>query len=67
MNKYVTKTSASVKNRYLIKTYDRITLTVKKGQKPIIASHAKMLGRSLNSYVVDLIEKDMNSKNDSDL
>ena len=43
------KTSAAVKNRYNDKTYDRINLTVPKGDKEIIKAHAeKHDGGSVN-------------------
>ena len=53
------KTSAEVKNRYNSKVYDRLNLVVKKGQREVIKSHAAAQGKSLNGYIVDLIEKDM--------
>ena len=59
MGKYVTKTSTAVKNRYKSKTYEQINLLVKKGQKSVIADHAKSLGKSLNAYINDIIEKDI--------
>lgn len=47
------------KNRYLKEKVDRVQITVPKGQKAIIQEYAKSLGKSLNSYVVDLINADM--------
>lgn len=47
------------KNRYLKEKVDRMQITVPKGQKAIIQKYAKSLGKSLNSYVVDLINADM--------
>lgn len=55
------KTSSAVKNRYNAKAYDPISLRVKKGQREAIQSHAAAQGKSLNGYIVDLIEKDMAS------
>ena len=54
------KTSAASKNKYAAKTYDRITTLVKKGEKETIKAHAESKGMSLNAYINDLIEKDMN-------
>jgi uncharacterized protein (DUF1778 family) len=45
------KTSATVKNRYNAKAYDRINLTVPKGQKEIIKAHAEANGESLNGFI----------------
>ena len=53
------KTSVAVKEKYNKKAYDDIRLRVKKGKKEEIQARAEELGKSLNSYVVDLIEKDL--------
>lgn len=53
------KTSSKVKDRYNEKTYDRITLRVKKGEKETIEKHAQGKGQSLNGYINGLIKKDM--------
>ena len=57
-----TKTSASVKNRYNAKAYDRINLVVPKGKKEIIENHARLHDKSVNAFInmaIDkLIEKD---------
>lgn len=45
--------------KYNAKAYDRIEIKVKKGQKEVIQKHAEEQGKSLNSYIVDLIESDM--------
>ena len=45
------KTSAKVKNRYNDKAYDRINLTVPKGQKDIIKAHAELQGESVNGFI----------------
>lgn len=52
-------------NQYNKEKYDRCIFNVPKGQKVIIEEHWRKRGyKSLNAYVVDLIEKDMNnSKN----
>ena len=46
-------------NKYIAKAYDRINLTVPKGQKDIIKAHAESQGKSVNSYINDLIDADM--------
>ena len=58
------KTSSAVKNRYNAKAYDQLPLRVKKGQKELIQAHASKLGKSVNSYIVELIEQDMSLNND---
>jgi len=51
------KTSAAVKNRYAAKVYDRINLTVKKGQKNIIQAHAEQQGESINAFINRAIDE----------
>ena len=53
------KTSIKVKERYNKKAYDDIRFRVKKGQKEIIQARADSLGKSVNSYLVDLVEQDL--------
>lgn len=45
------KTSSAVHNRYIAKAYDRINLTVYKGQKEIIKGAADAVGLSVNAYI----------------
>lgn len=58
------KTSAAVKNRYNEKTYDRINLTVPKGDKERIEAHAAGRGESVNAFIrraiTETIERDEN-------
>ena len=49
------KTSAASKNKWNEKTYDRINLVVRKGQKEQIQEYAKEKGMSLNAYILSLI------------
>lgn len=53
------KTSAAVKNKWNDKAYDRINLTVPKGDKDKIKAYAEKKGKSVNSYINDLIKEDM--------
>lgn len=53
------KTSVEVKERYNKKVYEDIRLRVKKGQKEIIQARASELEKSINGYIVDLIEDDI--------
>lgn len=45
--------------RYISKTYDQVSLRIPKGQREKIQRHAEQQGKSLNSYIVDLIQEDM--------
>ena len=58
------KTSAAVKNRYNEKTYDRINLTVPKGDKERIEAHASGREESVNAFsrraITETIERDEN-------
>ena len=38
-------------NDYIARTYDRINLTVPKGQKDLIKAHAESQGKSVNSFI----------------
>ena len=49
--------------RYNKKAYDRIDLIVKKGQRQIIKDFAAAQGKSLNRFICDLIEAEMNKDN----
>jgi uncharacterized protein (DUF1778 family) len=53
------KTSAAVKNRYNNKAYDRINLTVQKGQKEVIKAYAEAHDESLNGFIQKAIAKAM--------
>lgn len=46
-------------NNFQKEKYDRIIVNVPKGQKAMIQAHVKELGKSVNAYVVDLINADM--------
>jgi len=45
--------------RYNKKTYDRIDVVVKKGQRQIIKDCAASQGKSLNRFICDAIEEYM--------
>mgnify|MGYP002576316244 CR=1 FL=1 len=51
------KKKATIK--YQKKTYDRIELKVKKGEKEKIKARAAELGISVNTYMIELIKKDL--------
>ena len=45
------KTSAASKNKWILKTYDRINLTVPKGKKAEIQAFAANRGESVNGFI----------------
>ena len=45
--------------RYNRKTYDRIDVVVKKGQRQVIKDFAASQGKSLNRFICDAIEAQM--------
>ena len=54
------KTSAAAKNRWNDKAYDRINLTVPKGQKALIKAHADAYdGGRVNSFIQRAIKETM--------
>ena len=46
--------------RYNKKAYDRIDIIVKKGQRQIIKDFAASQGKSLNRFILDAVEAEMN-------
>lgn len=53
------KAQQRAQNRWIEKTYDRINLTVPKGQKDIIKAHAEARGESVNGFINRAIEETM--------
>lgn len=53
------KTSAQSINKYMQKVYDRINLTVPKGDKDKIKTHAEDMGESVNGFINRAIEETM--------
>lgn len=51
------KTSAAVKNKYNDKNYDRIALSVPKGEKDRYKAEAEKRNMSLNEFIRFCIEK----------
>ena len=45
------KTSTASKQKYNEKAYDRIALTVKKGEREQLRQHAEQRGESLNGFI----------------
>ena len=55
----VSKAQQKAVNKYMSQNYDRINLTVPKGQKEIIKAHAEARGESVNAFVGRAIEETM--------
>jgi len=53
------------KNRYLKEKVDTFRIYFPKGQKEIAKEFAKSRGKSLNSFVLDLINREMETTNNS--
>lgn len=51
----VSKAQQKAVNKYMAENYDRINLVVPKGRREELRAQAKSEGKSLNAYVVDLI------------
>lgn len=50
---------AKWQNDYIAKTYDRINLTVPKGQKEIIHAAAERTGESVNGFINRIINAEL--------
>lgn len=58
-----TKRKAKWQNDYIAKAYDRINLTVPKGEKDMIKTHAEKHGESVNAFVWRAIRETMERDN----
>lgn len=55
----ISKAQQKAVHKYVKNNYDRIELTVPKGQKDIIKAAAESVGESLNTYVRNAIDRRM--------
>ena len=55
----VSKAQQRAVNKYMAANYDRINLTVPKGQKNTIKAHAQAQGESLNAFINRAITQTM--------
>lgn len=55
----VSKKQQACVNRYMQKAYDRINLTVPKGEKDTIKDHAESMGESVNAFIKRAIDETM--------
>ena len=59
------KASTAAQNRYIAKKYNRINLTVDKGEKEIIAAHAEKRGESVNGFINRAIREAIRRDNET--
>ena len=55
----MSKSDTRAKNKYNAKNYDRLAISVRKGQRDKIKAYAEKNGESLNAYINRLIAEDM--------
>ncbi len=53
------KASSASKNAWNARNYDRINLTLPKGKKDAVSSHAKKQGESVNGFINRAIDEAM--------
>lgn len=55
----VSKAQQKAVHKYVKSNYDRIELTVPKGQKEVIKCHADSKGQSVNCYIAEAVNEKM--------
>ena len=55
----VSKAQQKAVNKYMSANYDRINLTMPKGQKDTIKAHAEARGESVNAFINRAIDETM--------
>ncbi len=53
------KVSAASKNKWMAKAYDRVNLTMPKGRKEEVKTHAEARGESVNGFINRAISETM--------
>lgn len=53
------KNSPASINKYMAKVYDRVNLTLPKGKKEVISTHASAQGESVNGFINRAIDETM--------
>ena len=61
----VSKAQQQATNKYISKAYDRVNLTLHKGQKDEIQAHAAAQGESVNAFLNRAINETMERDNDA--
>lgn len=59
----VSKAQQKAVNKYMSENYDRINLTVSKGQKEVIKAHAEAHSESVNGFINRAISETMQRDN----
>ena len=59
----VPKANQRAVNKYVKSNYDRINVTMPKGKKEIIQSHAEAAGQSVNGYINKAIDNQIERDN----
>lgn len=54
---------AKWQNDYISRTYDRVNLTMPKGRKEVVQTHAEARGESLNAFINRAITEKMERDN----
>ena len=65
MNEKEKFNKTAYKNQFIAQKYDRINLTVDKGEKEIIAAHAEKLGESVNGFINRAIRETIRRDNET--
>jgi len=55
----VSKAQQRATNKYISKAYDRVNLTLPKGQKGVVQAHAEARGESVNGFINRAISETM--------
>ena len=55
----VSKAQQASVNKYVKNNYDRINVTLPKGQREIIKAHAEARGESVNAFITRAVENQM--------
>ena len=62
----VSKAQQKAQNKWIAKAYDRINLTVPKGQKERLQAHAEAHGESVNGFINRAISETLERETRSD-
>ena len=54
-----TKAQQKAVAKYMKNNYDEVKIRIKKGDKELFKAHAESQGKSLNSYIADLMYADI--------
>lgn len=57
------KAHTQAQNKWIAKAYDRINLTVPKGDKEKLKAHAEAMGESVNAFIQRAIQNQIEADN----